>query len=75
MKNFPDPLPFTDYQVKMVGYRQKDMKYQGFLFCSTTGASTDSFSCEFVCEEFSNTPAEALHAATALLQKLEASSN
>ena len=70
MKDDGPPLPINEFKVKMVGYRQQDMKYRGFLFCSMTGSAADPSCVEYQCHEMSNTPDQALKAATALLQKL-----
>ena len=70
MKDNRPLLPINELQVRVVGYRQHDMKYRGFLFCSMTGSNADPSGVEYQCHEMSNTPEQALTAATALLQKL-----
>lgn len=70
MKDSGPPLPIDEFTVKMIGYRQQDMKYRGFVFCSMTGSAVDPSGVENQCHEVSNTPDQALKAATALLQKL-----
>lgn len=65
------PLPFSHYSTRIIGYRQEEAKFRGFIGCSLVQFQSAPIYHEFRCDSTSETPGSAMNAAAILFDKLK----